>query len=89
MLPSDTTTHNIIMTERDGHVLHGEVVFVQRICDVHSEMHIMTSDRLDMGCPEAVHITDNNSLDGCYAPFGCENIEGNRWLFKGVFEPNP
>lgn len=88
MLPSDITNLTVILTDRHGNAVRGNVVFVQRICDVHSEVHITTSDWLDPYSHEAVHITDSDSVEGVYAVFDCESIGGERWLFKGLFEPS-
>ncbi len=89
MLPSNVITHTVILTDRHGKAMRGKIVYVESICDVHTEMHIMSSDWLDIDSHEAVSITDSEMVDGCYAVFGCESIEGNHWLFKGVFEPCP
>ena len=88
MLPTNITTLPVILTDRHGNAVRGNIVFVQRICNVHSEVHITTSDWLDLYSHEAVHLTDSDVMEGVYAVFGCESIGGEQWLFKGVFEPN-
>jgi len=79
------TNHHLTLTDRNGKIVHGRVVYAHRIADRSTEVHIVTIDWLSTYRYPATYRTPTLSTRGFYTVLSDANADGP-WLFKGIFE---
>jgi hypothetical protein len=77
--------HHMTLTDRNGKIVHGRVVYTHPIAAHSTEVHIETNDWLDAHRYPVTYRTPTQSARGFYVVVDYASVDG-QWLFKGVFD---